>query len=216
MRNRRYTNFIQRHFLDNISIYTFIMVLFLMGIIFGAVIVNSLSSQHQEDLFFYLGQFFSQVGEGEMVPQEELLKSSFLHNVKMAGLIWIMGISIIGFPLIFLLLFLKGIVVGFSVGFLVHQMGWNGLLLAFGSLLPQNIFIIPVFIYIAANAVGLSIKLIKKIFVRQSPHYPLVPVFAKYILGFIVALVVLTVAASVEAFISPILMKTIISTFING
>ena len=43
MRNRLYSNFISRHFQDNLSIYTFIMVLFLMGIIFGAIIVNSLS-----------------------------------------------------------------------------------------------------------------------------------------------------------------------------
>lgn len=131
MRNRLSSNLITRHIQEYSSIYSFIMVLFIMGIIFGAIIVNSLSDPQKEDLFYYLNQFFGQVAEGKTGPAEELLKSSFFHNVKFAGLMWILGISIIGFPLVFILLFLKGVVVGFSVGFLVNQMGWSGLLLSF-------------------------------------------------------------------------------------
>ncbi|MBS4203007.1 stage II sporulation protein M [Lederbergia citrea] len=212
MRNRLSTNIITRHFQEYSSIYTFIMVLFLMGVIFGAIIVNSLSSHQKEDLFYYLNQFFGQIGEGKMVPPEELLKLSFIHNVKFAGLIWVLGISIIGFPLIFILLFIKGIVVGFSVGFLVNQMGWNGLLLSFVSLLPQNLLIIPVFIFISACSIGLSMKLIRKIFIRQSLPFQLVPVFASYFMVYIGAMAIITVAASIEAYIVPALMKSILST----
>ena len=150
MRKRLSSNLITRHIQENSSIYSFIMVLFMMGIIFGAIIVNSLSDLQKEDLFYYLNQFFGQVGEGKTGPAEELLKLSFIHNVKFTGLMWILGISIIGFPLVFILLFLKGVVVGFSVGFLVNQMGWSGLLLSFGTLLPQNLLLIPVFIFIAS------------------------------------------------------------------
>src|SRR6185437_5476924 len=118
MHNRFSSNFITRHIQEYLPIYAFIMVLFLMGIIFGAVLVNSLSAPQKEDLFYYLNQYFVQVADGETVPSEELMKLSFLHNVKFTGLMWVLGISIIGFPLVFLLLFIKGIVVGFSVGFL--------------------------------------------------------------------------------------------------
>ena len=70
----------------------------------------------------------------------------FFHNIKYMGVIWILGISIIGLPVMLILLFLKGMVIGFTVGFLVNQMGWSGFLLSFVSVLPQNIFIIPVFL----------------------------------------------------------------------
>lgn len=212
MRNRFSTNFISRHLQQYSSIYSFIMVLFVMGIIFGAVIVNSLAETQKEDLFYYLNQFFIQVSEGKTSPAEELLKLSFLHNVKFTGFMWILGISIIGFPLIFVLIFLKGVAVGFSVGFLVNQMGWNGLLLSFLSLLPQNLFIIPVYIFVAASSIGLSIKLIRKIFMRQSLHFQLVPVFANYFMGYIAAVAIITLAASIEAYIAPALMKTLIAS----
>ena len=54
---------------------------------------------------------------------------------------------------ILILLFIKGMVVGFTVGFLVSQMGWQGFMLAFVSILPQNLIIIPVFIIMAALSV---------------------------------------------------------------
>src|SRR5690606_4870248 len=213
MRKRLSSNLITRHLQEHSSIYLFLMVLFLMGIIFGAIMVNSLSDHQKEDLFYYLNQFFGQVEEGAMVSSQDLLKLSFLHNLKFAGLIWILGISIIGLPLIFVLLFIKWIVVGFSVGFFVNQMGWQGLLLAFGSLLPQNLFIIPAFIFVAACSVSLSIKLIRKIFIRQTFSFQLVPVFSRYVLAYIATILVITIAASIEAYLTPALMKAIIAGF---
>ncbi|HEY4552075.1 MAG TPA: stage II sporulation protein M [Bacillaceae bacterium] len=212
MRKRISANFIARHIQEYSSIYSFIIVLFIMGIIFGAIIVNSLTGPQKEDLFYYLNQFFGQVAEGKTSPAEELLKLSFLHNIKFTGLMWVLGISIIGFPLILVLLFLKGVVVGFSVGFLVSQMGWQGLLLAFVALLPQNLFIIPVFVFIAAVSIGLSLKLIRKIFIRQGAPFQLVPMFARYAMAYIAAAALITLASSIEAYISPVLMKTIVSS----
>ncbi|MEK3885919.1 stage II sporulation protein M [Bacillus sp. FSL K6-3431] len=213
MRNRLSSNIITNHIRDYSSIYAFIMVLFLMGIIFGAILVNSLSAPQKDDLFYYLNQYFSKVADGKTVPSEELFKLSLLHNIKFTVLMWVLGISIIGFPLIFILIFIKGIVVGFSVGFLVNQMGWNGLLLSFVSLLPQNLLIIPVIMFIGACSIGLSITLIKKIFFRKNLTFQLAPVFSKYILVYITAVAVLVVAACIEAYIAPVLMKSIILSF---
>lgn len=212
MRHRLSSNLITRHFQEHSSLYTFMAVLFLMGVIFGAIMVNSLSGHQKDDLFYYLNQFFGQVGEGDMVPSEELLKLSFFHNVKMAGLIWVLGISIIGFPLVFLLIFLKGVVVGFSIGFLVSQMGWNGLLLSFVSLLPQNLIMIPVLIFISVSSIAFSIKLIRKIFIRQTVHFQIIPEFAKYAMAYIGVIAFITIAASIEAYISPGLMKAVITS----
>ncbi|MFK4997718.1 stage II sporulation protein M [Bacillus sp. N9] len=136
-----------------------------------------------------------------------------MHNVKFTGFMWILGISIIGFPLILILVFIKGIIVGFSVGFLVSQMGWNGLLLSFVSLLPQNLLIIPVIMFIGVCSIGFSMKLIRKIFMRQSFSIQLAPAFASYVIVYVAAVALITVAASIEAYISPVLMKTMITAF---
>ncbi|RFU67771.1 stage II sporulation protein M [Peribacillus saganii] len=198
------------HIRNNSSIYIFITVLFLMGVIFGAVIVNSLSFTQKEDLFYYLSQFFGQVSLGKIAASPEMFIQSLSHNVKYIGVMWILGVSIIGLPIILLLLFLKGMVVGFTVGFLVNQMGWNGLLLSFVAILPQNIIVIPVFILIAVLSVSLSIKLIKRVFIKQLRE-PLKPVLIGYFGALAAAIIFLTAAGAMEAYVSPVLMKNAVS-----
>ena len=145
MKKKMYQNIVAMHVREHSSIYLFVIVLFLMGVIFGAVVVNSLSFTQKEDLYYYLSQFFGQVSTGKMVTANDLFMQSLFHNSKFIGLMGLLGISIIGLPIILIFLFMKGMVVGFTVGFLVNQMGWNGFLLSFVSVLPQNFIIIPDF-----------------------------------------------------------------------
>ncbi len=189
------------------------ITLFLMGVIFGAIVVNSLSFAQKEDLYLYLGKFFTEIEGGRMTSSEDMFRQSFLHNVKSLGILWLLGISIIGLPLIFVLVFMKGVVVGFSVGFLVNQMGWSGFLLSFVSILPQNIIIIPAFIFIGAVSASFSITLIRKIFMRgqTSMQLPMIPFFSRYVVFLVAAIAIITVAAGVEAYLSPSLMEAVIS-----
>ncbi|MEH7095093.1 stage II sporulation protein M [Neobacillus vireti] len=211
MKKRLYQSDAASYFREHSSIFLFIVVLFLMGVIFGAIVVNSMSITQKEDLFYYLSQFFGQVSDGTVTDDNDLFLQSFLHNSKFIGLMWILGISIIGLPIILILLFLKGMVVGFTVGFLVSQMGWKGFLLAFASILPQNLIIIPVFILMAAFSVIFSIRMIKRQFMKKYA-LPIMPYFKRYIVSLIAAVLFISAASGVEAYLSPWLMKSIISS----
>ncbi|KZZ86148.1 MULTISPECIES: stage II sporulation protein M [Bacillaceae] len=203
--------FIANHIKQQSSIYLFVCVLFMMGVIFGAIIVNSMTFTQKEDLFFYLSRFFGQVTDGKVADSTEMFQQSFMHNIKYLGLIWILGISIIGLPIILIMLFLKGMVVGFTVGFLVNQMGWNGFVLSFVSILPQNILIIPAFIVLSAAAISFSLKLAmyllnKKRNLLDSPLQS----FSKYAAVFAGIMVMIAGASVLEAFASPELMKAVV------
>ncbi|MFJ5621199.1 stage II sporulation protein M [Peribacillus loiseleuriae] len=198
------------HINEHSSLYVFITVLFLMGVIFGAILVNSLSFTQSDDLFYYLSQFFGQVSEAKITADWEMFTQSVSHNVKYIAVMWILGVSVIGLPVILVLLFLKGIVVGFTVGFLVSQMGWGGFLLSFVSILPQNIIIVPVFIIIAVISVSLSTKMIQRILMKQIRE-PLKPIIMRYIFALTVSVVFLACAGAIEAYVSPSLMKNVVS-----
>jgi stage II sporulation protein M len=210
MKKKMYQNAAANHFREHSSVYIFVIVLFLMGVIFGAVVVNSLSFSQKEDLFYYLSQFFGELTGGKEVAGIDLFKQSMLHNSKFIGLMWLLGISIIGLPIILILLFMKGMVVGFTVGFLVNQMGWDGFLLSFVAILPQNFIIIPVFIITAVITISFSIHMIRRQFMKKIGT-PLLPMLSRYLLAFFVAIVCLAGAAVVEAYLSPSLMKEVIS-----
>lgn len=211
MKKRLYQSNAASYFREHSSIFLFIIVLFFMGVIFGAIVVNSMSFSQKEDLFYYLSEFFGQISVEKVAENKDLFLQSFFHNSKFIGLIWILGISIIGLPVILILLFLKGMVVGFTVGFLVSQMGWKGFTLAIASVLPQNLIIIPVFIIMAALSVIFSIRMIKKQFMKTYSQ-PMVPLFKGYIFALIAAVIFISAASGIEAYLSPVLMKTILGT----
>ena len=49
--------FVMSHIQENSSLYIFNAVLLLMGVIFGAILVNSLQINQKQDLSFYLQRF---------------------------------------------------------------------------------------------------------------------------------------------------------------
>lgn len=204
-----YKQKVTKHIQDNVSIYTFTIVLFLMGIVFGAIIVNSLPPEVKNNLFGYLQRFFGQVSQGTVAGPGAMFNESFIHYLQYLGLIWLLGLSIIGLPVIFILLFLKGIVVGFTVGFLVNQMGLHGFWMALASIFPQNLVVIPVFIIVSASSVAFSLKMIRQLLMRTRKT-PLIPQFVNYALLFGIVAVALAVASVFEAYVSPVLMRSVI------
>lgn len=200
---------VQTHLQDNSSVYTFTMVLLVMGVVFGAVIVNSLALSEKQDLFMYLKQFFGEMSGGKFASANAMFNQSLSHYLKYIGFMWILGLSIIGLPIILILLFLKGVVVGFTVGFLVNQMGWHGLLLSFVSVLPQNLVLIPAFIIVSAASVSFSLKMIRQQFLRKSSS-PILPQFVRYSLLVVAVGIALFAVSLFEAYVSPVLMKTVL------
>ncbi|MET3696192.1 stage II sporulation protein M [Bacillus oleivorans] len=198
------------HLKQHSSIYLFVTILFLMGIVFGSIVVNSLSFSQKEDLFYYLNQFFGTVIEGETSNGREMFFQSLFHNAKLILFIFILGVSIIGVPIILIILFMKGVVIGFTVGFLVYKLSWEGFFLSFVSVLPQNLITVPVLIMMAVMAITLSFKLVKRQFIQS--HQPIAPLFSSYILTFVAALCLLVGAAATEAFVSPFFMERVVNT----
>ena len=65
MKKKMYQSVVATHFREHSSIYLFVVVLFLMGVIFGAIVVNSLTFSQKEDLAYYLSQFFGKFQMGK-------------------------------------------------------------------------------------------------------------------------------------------------------
>lgn len=180
MRKISYKDMFLGHVKDHLSLYIFVSVLFFMGVIFGAIIVNSMTISQKEDLYYYLSQFFGQLSDGKQASASDMFGQSIFHNAKYLGLMWILGISVIGMPIIFIMIFLKGIVVGFTVGFLVNQMGISGFFLSFVSVLPQNVLLIPAYLIMGTCAIAFSLKLIRQLFVKRSLHDAPIQWFGRY------------------------------------
>ncbi|WP_096188540.1 stage II sporulation protein M [Evansella halocellulosilytica] len=198
---------VNNHLEENRAIYLFTIVLLFMGVIFGAIIVNSLSFAQKNDLYAYLSLFFGQVEQGEFANSTEMFTQSFAHYGKYLGLMWFLGLSVIGLPVIFILLFIKGLVVGFTVGFLVNQMGFDGFILSFATVFPQNIILIPIFVIVATVATSFSLRVWKQITKRG--YEPIFQYFLSYSIFLLFTGGFVATVSLYEAYVSPVMMQLI-------
>lgn len=195
------------------SLIIFVTVLFMMGVIFGAVLVNLLDPSQKEGLLNYLGFFFQGLSEDAIADSKVAFQHSLGDHLKTIGLMWILGLSVIGIPILLVLLFLKGLVIGFTVGFLVHQMSWQGLWFAFVAVVPQNLLIIPAMIIITISGIRFSISLFKnRLIHHRGAIYPHFVSFSLLVTGMAV---VMLFSSVFEAYVSPVLMKEVIPTNIS-
>lgn len=200
------------HLKEHTTIYIFMIILFLTGIIFGSIVVNSMNFVQKQDLFFYLERYFGQIIDGEKIENTTILVSSFLYHAKYLLLLFVLGLSVIGLPVVWVLLFLKGLVVGFSVGFIVNQLGLKGLLLASLSIAPQNFLIIPIYIIAGSLSMIFSLTLLGKLFSRQISQ-PILQPFGRYLTYFSFLLGASFIAAVLEAFVANAAMQSLIRSF---
>ncbi|SHF58530.1 stage II sporulation protein M [Ornithinibacillus halophilus] len=205
---KRGTNIIS-HFNEHATIYIFMIILFLTGIIFGAILVNSMSFAQKQDLIFYLERFFGRISNEQSIDKVTILKDSFLYHIKFLLILFLLGLSVIGLPVVWVLLFIKGLVVGFTVGFMVNQLQFQGFLLATVSIAPQNIVIIPIYIIAGSLSMIFSISLLNKLFTRKISQTTLQP-FAMYISAFLVLIAFSLSAALIEAYVANEAMEAMI------
>ncbi|WP_315971315.1 stage II sporulation protein M [Paenibacillus sp. N3.4] len=153
---------------ENLPLFIFISVLFVIGVVFGAVMVNALSMEQKQEMTRHLGSFFQEVNDGAEFDSQQSFVQAFGMHMKWLLLIWLFGLSIVGLPLILVLDFLKGVLIGFTVGYLVGQMSWKGMLFALVSVAPQNLIVIPAILFASVAAMSFSIYMIKNRFMSRN------------------------------------------------
>ena len=179
----------------------------MVGISSGAFTVKALSDQHKGELIRYMQSFF-QVLNQKSFNEFSVLKQSLVNNLQTGILTWILGVTIIGIPLILLIIVIRGFIIGFTVGFLIEQMGLKGFLFSIFAILPQNLFILPGIIVIAVIAISFSVMIIKNK-LNKNYQVDMVKQFMLYSTIITMVFLVILMGSIVEAYITPIFMRFI-------
>lgn len=195
--------FIKSHF----TFILFVVLLLILGVVFGALIAGQLGEAQREDLKIYLQGFFGMIGTKTVANPSDIFQISLWNHLKMVGLIWILGISVVGAPVVVLLLFLKGAMLGFSIGLLVLEFGTGGLLLSAGTIFPQNILIVPCWIIMATLALVFSAEMMK--YMLKHEKVSISRKMLGYHFCFIIIGISFVLPTGYEAFISPEIMTFI-------
>jgi stage II sporulation protein M len=136
---------------------------FLFGLIFGALTLHNLNPLIQEDLRQYLTAFLegAAAASGNRLAGFKIWCEIIKLQTVTLGLLWLFGLTVVGIPLIFIIIGARGFILGFTVGFLVQEKAGQGLLLSLAGVFPQNLFYIPAYLGAGILAVYFSLSLLR-------------------------------------------------------
>nr|WP_270171716.1 stage II sporulation protein M [Paenibacillus sp. SYP-B4298] len=196
--------FLQPQLKEQLPLYLFVGVLFIVGVVFGTVLSSSLTLEQQQELSGDVQHFAQLLGAGAGPDQAaSFWDRAWLHS-KWIALIWLLGMTVIGVPLLLALDFLKGVLVGFSMGLLVSQHAWAGVLFWLLAVAPQNIIIVPALMIASVSAIRFAVHFVKsRLFQQQGALLPPLAVHCAIAIGM---LTILWGAAWFEAYVSPYVM----------
>ncbi|WP_126427455.1 stage II sporulation protein M [Brevibacillus marinus] len=207
--HNRFAETIQLYLVEHRTLYLFTTILLATGIVFGTLVVHALPAEQKQDLLSFLQYFMNNLGEGKFTETHQHFQQAFAQYLKTVAVMWVFGLSVIGLPIILLLLFFKGLLVGFTVGFLVNQLQWQGVTFSLAGVLPQNMLVVPALLIVGAAGISFSLRLIRtRLLARQGQ---ILPHFFRYTCLTIAMLGVLTLAALFETFVSPHLMHYVLN-----
>ncbi|SEF82725.1 stage II sporulation protein M [Caloramator fervidus] len=192
---------------ENLFIYFIITLIFSVGIALGALNVKGMTYSDKQNLFIYLNNFF-QVVNNEKINSFSIFIRILKNNLLMIILIWILSFTYFGFLFSILILLYKGFSLGFTIAFILQSFGLKGFLFIILSLLPQNLFYIPAFLFICSISFIYSLSLFKK-----PKNLTVNGNFLNFSFNMLFLLLFVFLGNVVESFISPYIIK-LLSTYL--
>ncbi|RBP45573.1 stage II sporulation protein M [Garciella nitratireducens] len=205
-------NVIQKHIRLNIIIYIITILALTIGIVMGTYTVKALSDSQKVELINYLEGFF-QILESQKFDSYQLFFQTFINQLKLLIPIWILGATVIGMPIIILILGFRGFILGFTIGFIIDEFAFNGILFIILSILPHNLFYLPGLIGIGVMSISFSLFLLKSK-LKKEKVYNRKAQFWTYTIVILMISIFLLLGSIIEGYITPIFMKTLSPNFI--
>ncbi|MFO8059613.1 MAG: stage II sporulation protein M [Bacillota bacterium] len=194
------------HLRENMALYFFVLAMLSGGVIIGAMVTGSLSAQQADDLAEYTLGFFQSLEGPEMpVSGRDIFLSSLSMNFKTLGIVFLLGFTVIGMPVVALVVLVRGLIIGFAVSFLMYLQGGMGVGLAMVSILPQNLFLLTALVFCSVNALSYSLNILAVR--RGAARSASEPSVLVYLLRGFVGFVVAFLGILVESYAVPTLMR---------
>jgi len=192
---------------DNLNLYVFVGVLVLVGAIFGALLVHALTLEQQQELADEIGAYMANLNQPQQLGPAAAFRDSFFFYGKWLLLIWFLGLSVIGLPLVLVLDFLKGVLIGFTAALLAQQLAWKGVLFFLAATAPQNAIVVPALMIASISAARFAYFIVKERLFRRKGQ--LLPPFLAHSTVTVLMLLLLCAASLYEAYVSPHLLERV-------
>lgn len=197
-KNLRIMAIVKQHINNNAKEYLIVSIIFLIGIILGVMFINNTETMQKDEISQYLRNFVAALNTDYKIDFSKLLKQSITSNLALAVILWFVGSTVVGLPIVCIIIGIRGLSLGYTISSVIITYGaFKGSLFGLESLLLQNIISIPCIL-----ALGVSgIKLYKSIIKDKRKENIKIEILRHTLFSAFVALILIG-AAFIETYIS--------------
>ena len=197
---------LKRHLQNNYKLYIALLMVLLAGISAGVFTVNGLSVSQKDELSNYFKGFLN-LFTNQKIDNAELFTIAFIENFKIVVVLWLSGVAIIGIPIIFAIIMIKGFITGFSLGLILQAIGSKGVLFNLLALIPKELIITPCMLALGVIGINFSLSIIKAKSVKPFPAKSLRTDFLAYCVATLFFSGIIFVGVLVEAYVTPVAIR---------
>ncbi len=192
----------------NKRLVLFLCGISLVGLIFGSLFITIISNSDKDLIQTYIAAFINNI-QNNQLNYVESMKNTLISNFSFIIVIWLLGISIIGIPIIVFMYFTKSFMIGFSVASFLLKFKFKGLLYAIIYIFPHHLINLILFTLLMVYSMKFSYYLGTSILKRKTIYFK--NLMNPYLGVLIIVIIGIIATCSYEVFIVPYLLKYIIS-----
>lgn len=194
----------------NHKLFLFLFVLFIVGLLAGSLFTIILNESDQSLVKDSLSNFMTSVSKHQLNIEQTLLPSLFSQIIYVLA-VWLLGISILGLPIVLILYFSKAFTLGFSIGSLLFHYQAKGILLSFGYIFPHQIINFFLYTILTIYSLSLSLKLFDALFHKKRLDFRFI--LNKYLFILILTLLGIIITCLLEMFVMPTIISYLLTLF---
>lgn len=209
MQNSKWKIILKNYVKNNYKEYILTSLLFIIGLFIGVMIINNCTETQSSEITVYLNEFITKFKNTQSINKSELALSSIKNNTILSLIIWLAGTTVIGMPIVLIVIMFRGIVLGYTISAITLTLGTTkGIFFCLVSIFIQNLLFIPAVLTIGVS----SIKLYKSIMKDRKIENVKMEIIRHTIIAIIMSLI-LCLSSLLENTISITLLKKIIKYF---
>ncbi len=113
---------VKTHIITNAKEYITISIIFLVGIVLGVMIINQISETNSKQIQDYLTQFIQALKTDYTIDQGIVLKNALISNILFALILWFMGSTVVGIPIVYAIVAARGLCIGYTISSIFASM----------------------------------------------------------------------------------------------
>ena len=203
---KKIINYLKEELKKEKNLIILILAIFIIGLVVGSLFVNFITKDDKTLLINQVETYFSSVKSlDKKVFGINAFTPNLINNELQIFLIFALGLSILGIPVVILIMFFKGFMLGVTLATFILKFQLLGVLSSLLYIFPCFIIYIIIYTLISFFAVSTSLKFLKAIIKKDNLSFK--KFLGKYLLCFLICLVLIIINTLLDAFLTPMLLK---------